>query len=230
MEAHSGVVGAPGLGLVLALEGSTRRASVAARFKGRSVEAALESARAHQSDLMPAVDALVRELGATPSDLSAVLVGTGPGSYTGLRVTIATALGLARAAGARVLGVPSGEIACRGECADGEELALLLDARSGELYFGRYKRVGDEVEPVTELRVVKPEQIGELNLAGAHVITDAPTLLDVETLARVRVDAVPRASALLDLGCDRLERGFSTDPARLEPLYLRPFAASERKR
>lgn len=217
-------------GLVLALEGSTRKASVAAVFEGRTLSTDLDGERAHQSDLLPAIDALVRRLGAKPTDLSAIVVGTGPGSYTGLRVAIATALGLARAAGARLLGVPSGEVACLGACADGAELALLLDARSGELYFGRWRRVGHEVEPVEAARVVRPTDVPTLQLDGAIILSDVPQHLAQQHRTSVSADALPHARALLELGQSRLARGIETPADRLEPLYLRPFAASERKR
>jgi tRNA threonylcarbamoyl adenosine modification protein YeaZ len=220
----------PLAGLVLALEGSTRVASVAAGFHGRTLSSDLDGERVHQSDLLPAIDALVTELGAKPRDLAAVVVGTGPGSYTGLRVAIATALGLARASGARLLGVPSGEAACFGACGDGNELALLLDARSGELYFGRWRRVGREVEQVEAARVARPADVPDLRLDGAIVLTDVPTQLAPHQIANVRADARPHARALLELGTSRLARGIETPADRLEPLYLRAFVATERKR
>jgi tRNA threonylcarbamoyl adenosine modification protein YeaZ len=217
-------------GLYLALEGSTRRASVAVSYAGRTLAADLDGERAHQSDLLPAIAALTAEAGAGPRELAAVVVGTGPGSYTGLRVAIATALGLARASGAKLLGVPSGEVACRGACADGAELALLLDARSGELYFGRWRRTGSEVVEVVAAKVVRPEAVPGLALDDAVLLCDVPDRLAPHQRVNVRSDVVPHARALLELGTGRLARGIETPPGELEPLYLRPFSASERKR
>jgi len=77
---------------------------------------------------------------------------------------------------------------------------------------------------------VRAEGVRDLDLAGAVILTDTPALLDESAQARIRQDAVPHAQALLELGSARLARGISTDPAELAPLYLRPFAASERKR
>lgn len=220
----------PRAGLVLALEGSTRSASVAAFSRGQTDEIALSPDRQHQSDLLPSIDTLTRRLGATPRDLSAVIVGTGPGSYTGLRVAIATALGLGSAARARLLGVPVGEILCRGECADGEELALVWDARSSEIYCGRWRRVGDEVVEVQPVRVARAEALTELRLDDAVIVTDMADRIAAGWKARIRVGAVPRASTLLEIGLARLARGIETPAATLEPLYLRPFAVTERKR
>jgi phosphoglucosamine mutase len=72
-------------GLAVALETSTRAPSLAVRLGEVTLEAELASARAHASDLLPTLERLLGELGASPRDIAAVVVGTGPGSYTGLR-------------------------------------------------------------------------------------------------------------------------------------------------
>lgn len=220
--------------LIVALESSTRRASVAARTaKGPTAESWLESERAHASDLLPALDRLVTGLGARPADLAAICVGTGPGSYTGLRVGIATALGLARASGAAVLGVPSGETLCFGACQPGRSMILLLDARSGEIYYAKYRRLDDEVETIDPPRVVRPEEVAALVDGDAPIFGDATVGaaagLGPSPLDRLRTDVVPAAHDLLELGARRIARGIATPLAMLEPLYLRAFAATKRK-
>ena len=89
----------------VALETSTRQPSVAVRDATRVVERRLDRNGAHASDLLPALDALLTECGAGPRDITRIAVGIGPGSYTGLRVGIATAQGLARGTGAPLVGV-----------------------------------------------------------------------------------------------------------------------------
>jgi tRNA threonylcarbamoyladenosine biosynthesis protein TsaB len=226
--------GQPQGSLIVALESSTRRASVAARRSDRPIaDAWLESERAHASDLLPALDRLVTGLGASPSELTAVIVGTGPGSYTGLRVGIATAMGIARASGATVLGVPSGETLCFGACAPGATMILLLDARSGEIYYAKYRRLDDEVETIDPPRVVVPAEVARLVDAEIAIFGDATVGaaagLSTSALARLRTDVVPAARDLLELGSRRIARGMATPLDVLEPLYLRKFAASKRK-
>jgi tRNA threonylcarbamoyladenosine biosynthesis protein TsaB len=222
-----------GRAFVVAIETSTRRASVAARIGDRTSETLLESERAHASDLLPALDRLVRGEGADPADLEAVCVGTGPGSYTGLRVGIATALGLARASGAVALGVPSGETLCLSECADGGSMVLLLDARSGEIYYAKYRRSGDEVDVIDPPRVVKPGEVGALVAGDLPIFGDESVAtaagLDESARSRLRTDVAPRASVLLDLGGRRIARGIATKLGELEPLYLRGFVVSRRR-
>lgn len=218
----------------VALETSARAASLAVRHGSRTRVARLESGRAHASDLFPALERLLAELGAAPRGIEAVFVGTGPGSYTGLRVGIATALGLARGSGAVLRGVPSGETLALGELEPGAQGTLLLDARSGELYFARYRRVAEDVEVLTPPCVLRPVELAGRLPADGPIFGDASVAeaagLDAAARARLVVDRVPDAAQLLVLGERRLERLGPQAPEELEPLYLRPFAAQTRRR
>lgn len=217
--------------LRLAIELSTRTGSVALARGGRCEQRTLERARAHASDLLPAVDALARDLGVegdVGSRLDAVLVGTGPGSYTGLRVALATALGLARGSGAKLRGVPSFDVLVYGALAPGEEGFVAIDAHAGACYVGHYRRDADDVvalappeaASVTSLR----ERVGALRprtrlLLGAELAAS----LALDDVSLVQTDVTPRAAALLELGGRRLAALGPEEPARLEPLYLRAF-------
>jgi tRNA threonylcarbamoyladenosine biosynthesis protein TsaB len=220
--------------LVLALETSSRTASVAARLGASIVERQLESDRAHASDLLPALDALVRELGAAPRDVRAVLVGTGPGSFTGLRVGIATALGLARACGARARGVPSGETLVFEHLEPGAEAVHLLDARSGALFFAHYRRSAHGVEVLAAPCALTPEELALVLPAGVPIFGDESAAraagLSAADLARYSHARLPGARALLALGAALLEELGDQPLASIEPLYLRPFNATRRKR
>lgn len=201
--------------LELALETSSRQASVAARAGGRLIERQLSNARAHASDLVPRLDELVRELGASPRQIAAVFVGLGPGSYTGLRVGIATALGLSRSTGAALLGVCSFEVLLWERLRAGETGGVLLDGRAGGLYHARYRRGADELEELLAPAILPPDE------ARGRAREDGRTLGDADA---------PAARALLELGARRLARRGPMTPAEVEPLYLRPFQATLRTR
>ena len=220
--------------LVVALETSSRSPTVAVRAGDAMLEARLESARAHASDLVPALDRMLKELGATAAAITAVLVGTGPGSYTGLRVGIATALGVARGTRAQLRGVPSGETLCFGALAPGEEAAVLLDARSGEVYFAHYRRSANEVEILRAPCVIRPDDVPAALPRSGPLFVDAPSpeAIGIPAAARerVRVDVHPRAASLLALGSARLARLGPQAPEAVQPLYLRPFAVRAARR
>jgi len=218
----------------VALETSTRTASVAIRGGGDVRSAALSGERAHASDLLPVLERLLAEVGARPRDLGLVVIGTGPGSYTGLRVGVATAIGLVRGTGAQLVAVPSTECLAFGELAPGEEAVVLLNARSDQLYLAHYRRTEDGVETrrapcvtdVAGLAELLPERtriLGDATVAGAAELSAAQQEL-------LSTTATPHASHLLALGERRLQDGQVTSVARVAPLYLRPFAAKHRRR
>lgn len=219
---------------IVALETSTRAASAAVATDVFRGERALVAERAHASDLLPALDALLAEARARPQSVTAVLVGTGPGSYTGLRVGIATALGIARGTGAALRGVPSAEALAFAELSPGETCCVLLDARSNELYLAAYHREEDDVTIVLPPRVTTADELPALlpsegPIFGDETAADAARLAG-HARARMRTDRAPRASAVLELGARRLERMGPDPPEGVRPLYLRPFAAKRRAR
>lgn len=159
--------------------------------------------------------------------LDRVIVGIGPGSYTGLRVGIATAQGLARASDAPLLGISSFEALAFGALAPGEEAAVALDARAGRFYFARYRRLASEVEVLEPPRALLADELREALGSSTIVLAEEGLAeaagIDGPTRSRVRTNALPRAGALLALGMGRPlpESALSA----VEPLYLHRFGA-----
>ena len=119
---------------------------------------AITDSRAHAEQLMPLVNAALAEAGRTLADVGLIVVGVGPGPFTGLRVGVVTAQTLGFALGVGVRGVCSLDAVAAGHAAgyaDGEFLAV-SDARRREVYWARYtadgRRVdGPAVSPASEL-------------------------------------------------------------------------------
>lgn len=218
----------------IALETSVRSASVAVDMDGRLEERALEPGRSHASDLLPALDEILSHLGTRPAELGLVVVGLGPGSYTGLRVGVATALGLMEGSGADLVGVPSVEALAFRHLAPGEEGCVVLDARGGELYYARYARDEDNVRVLEAPCALRPEALAERLPSVGPIFGDPNTSraakFDEATSARVRTDLVPDARSVLQLGQARFAADGAQDPAQVSPLYLRPFGVKTRKR
>jgi len=221
--------------LVVALETSTRPASIAARGPGGQRAArSLGEDRRHASDLLGALEELVAEVGATRSDLDLVFAGIGPGSYTGLRVGAATALGLMRGARAEVLGIPSFDAIAIDGLAAGERGAVLRNAFGGHVYIATYERSGADVRSVVAPTCVQPTEALELLASSPVLLADEAALkaLGLEPPAAVEIRRAPfaRAEHILDLGLARLGVGGERGPETLRPLYLRPFDAKVRRR
>jgi tRNA threonylcarbamoyladenosine biosynthesis protein TsaB len=222
------------LSVAVAIETSTREPTVAARSGRATLESELAGARAHASDLLPTLARLLAELGVEPAGIGTVVVGTGPGSYTGLRVGIATALGLARAHGCALVAVPSTESRVRSSVPAGGAAAVVIDARANEIYFARYRRAGERIEVVEPPSVVPAGEIAARLAPGEVVLADEDAVraagLDRRGDLRIDLRSRPRAVATLELGLARLAERGPDDPALVEPLYLRAFAARSRRR
>jgi tRNA threonylcarbamoyl adenosine modification protein YeaZ len=215
----------------VALESSQREASLALG-QGPVVLSEDLGARAHASDLLPSLSGLLSRAHGAPRTgvlpLERVFVGLGPGSYTGLRVGLASALGLARAAGARLYGLPSFEALAYAELLAGEVGTVLLEARAGRFYWGRFHRTHDDVEVLLTPEIVHEDELrarcAEVQVLLAPERCAAMVSRLLPPPAELRLGRA-RADALLALGRSRVAQNRLQPSAHLEPLYLAEFGA-----
>jgi tRNA threonylcarbamoyladenosine biosynthesis protein TsaB len=130
------------------------------RDDGESFEVAPDPARllerpAHASELMPAVADVMERAGVGFDQLEAIAVGVGPGTFTGLRIGIATARALASASGLQLRPVSS--LAALAAGMEGEVRLPLIDARRGELFAALHGADGEQLWPPF---VAAPEAVG----------------------------------------------------------------------
>ena len=157
--------------VTLALDTATPFLTLALSWEGGAGQRSEEVGRAHAERLPEAVQALFTEAG-LPFRASEIVIGTGPGSYTGVRVGASYALGLGRVWGAGVRGVSTLE-ALVGRAADGL-VAVSLDARRGNVYGGVYEVTGGVVTHVVHPPAKQPlEDFGAL-AAGLPHLRDVP--------------------------------------------------------
>jgi tRNA threonylcarbamoyladenosine biosynthesis protein TsaB len=183
--------------------------------------------------LVPAIQALLRARGLGFADLDALALSVGPGSFTGLRVGLATALGLCFAHPHPV--VPIGTLAALSLGARGApQIAALLDARRGQLYAGLY---GPDAQPLLPERVCDPEpwlrelaaRPGELALLGSGVAPCAELAREIlGPRAQLQEGpSGPRPAWLAELGERGLARGEARPAEQIRLSYLRRPEAEE---
>jgi tRNA threonylcarbamoyladenosine biosynthesis protein TsaB len=209
------------------------RAGWAALAEGAALrgERRLDEARRHARDLAPAVAALLADQGWRPRDLHAVVVGRGPGSYTGLRVGVMSAKALAYALGCALLGVDTFAAVAEQAPADAARLDVLADAQQDKIYVQLYVRDPGGWRAAGAL-AVRPFADW---LAGraADARATGPGLHKWAGRLPAGVPVVdaaawdPRPASVLRLGLARYAAGERDDVWALEPLYLRPSAAEE---
>lgn len=184
-----------------------------------------EMQRGHAEALMPMVEGVLSEAGLAPDDIDTIAATQGPGSFTGVRIAIAAARGLALTCGGALFGTDSLTVMARravreGLAPDGP-FAVAADARRGMLYFGLF---GPDGARLNGPALLGPEDAavllpGALTLAvgsGAALLAEAAAAKNRE-LTPVLPRLQPGALALAELAAESDER----DPV-LRPLYLRP--------
>lgn len=225
---------APGPALELAIETSRRESSLALASGARVLVRRLGS-EAHASGLLATLEELLAELGPSartrPLPLARIFVGLGPGSYTGLRVGLATAQALAFATGAELHGLPSFEALAFERLAPGESGSVAFDGRAASFYHARYRRDGDELVELEPLVACDAALLAR-RLRPEEPLLAHPGLLEAAGLgraaaARVTLDA-PDAAGLLALSRLRRATGRLAAARALEPLYLRAFGEGPR--
>lgn len=201
----------PASSLTLAIDGSTPGPSVAlVRGDDVVVETTVDPEPRRGRRLMEIVHSVMEEGAATPSDLGGVVVGVGPGGFTGLRIALATAGGIAQGQGVPLVGASSLEAIALGiERADpgAEILAPATDARRREVFSAAYRRGADgALDVVSEPAARSPEDFAAIltDLGGPPAVVGAGTGYTAygEALggrARLAGSAHPAASHLVAL-------------------------------
>lgn len=218
-------------GPLLGLDSSTPQASLALVRPGHAaaVEVALPAASLPSESLVAGIAALLHDHALTPRDLKALVVGLGPGSFTGLRVGLATIKGLALGAQIPVYGTSSMQaLAASG---DAGPVIVAHDARRGALYAGLYIADGaggarcilaDALTTLAGFTLSAAEALG-LGMAGlAQVTVVGDRATEVADSLGAQARSVPMRIALGMLACqDRLKAGHADNLATLYPRYLR---------
>src|SRR5690606_2310758 len=127
---------------LLAFETATEACSVAVLADGRVLERFEVAPRRHAELALPWAEALLAEAGLSRSQLDAIAVGRGPGAFTGVRLGVGLAQGVALALDLPV--VPVSTLAALAARAPDGRVVAAIDARMGEVYLGRYEVAGDE--------------------------------------------------------------------------------------
>ncbi len=202
---------------LLAVDTSGRGARLAILEGGAVVARRAHDGRPAEG-LLRALTRLLDEAGWALRDLGLVVVGVGPGSFTGTRVGLATAKGLALAAGVEVVGVDS--LAARARSVGGSEVALLVDAGRGEVYGGAFRCEAGPAVPLRAPFLARPARALELLGDLRPVLADSALGLDLPPAPALD------AGALGLEGWLRYQARGGDDPARLEPNYVRTTDAT----
>ncbi len=211
---------------LLAIETATEACSVAVLVAGEVHERFEIAPRRHAELTLPWAEQLLAETGVAKSQLDAIAVGRGPGAFTGVRLAIAIAQGIALALDRPLL--PVSTLAALAMRTSGERILAAIDARMGEVYLAAFAREGDELIALNEETVVKPDAACIPEGDGWHGVGTGFAAADAALQARLQgrlvsvdANALPHAADVARLGALMFARGGAIAPERIEPAYLR---------
>ena len=225
---------------ILALESSATAASVAlCEDEALIAQSFRDTGLTHSQTLLPMTEELLAHCGLTVADLDLIAVAAGPGSFTGLRIGVATAKGLAWAAQLPCAGCSTLEAMAWNLAGLDGELCAAMDARRHQVYNARFRAENGTITRLTEDRAIALEDLIE-ELRGTKttqiVLGDGAQLCcEALTAAGIPAQLAPpnlrqqTAWGVARLGLELAKAGRTVPPEELVPVYHR-LSQAERER
>ncbi|MDR2011799.1 MAG: tRNA (adenosine(37)-N6)-threonylcarbamoyltransferase complex dimerization subunit type 1 TsaB [Rhodanobacter sp.] len=217
---------------LLAIETATESCSAALLSDDRAFTHSELAPRRHAELLLPMCQSLLAQAGLRQRELDAIAVGCGPGAFTGVRLAIAAAQGIAFALDIPVVPVSSLAALAMQAPENGAAILAVIDARMGEVYAGAFRCTGDGIEPLgTEWvgppdRLVLPSADG-WNIIGSGWAAYRGALAERLPAAPIWADGARYPQAIevarIALPLARAQRGVAPEAAL--PVYLRDKVA-----
>jgi tRNA threonylcarbamoyladenosine biosynthesis protein TsaB len=211
---------------LLAFETATEACSVALWLDGEVRERFEIAPRRHAELALPWADALLAEAGIAKAQLDGIAVGRGPGAFTGVRLAIAIAQGIALALDRPVVAVST--LQALAMQSQGDRVVAAIDARMGEIYLGTFgRKASGELLALDAEIVARPETAaiseGRWDGVGTGFSAGEGSLLArlQPQLQNVDAAALPHAADVARLAAEAFARGEAVAPERIEPAYLR---------
>lgn len=210
---------------LLAIETATEACSVAVYAEGEIHERFEIAPRRHAELVLPWAQQLLAEAGIARSQLDAIAVSRGPGAFTGVRLAIAIAQGIALALDRPVVPVSTLAVLALRAPRDAWKIAAVIDARMGEVYAAGFVRQGDGIAALSPEVVAVPGDVvlpdTDADWAGVGTGFAMADGLLLRQLRSVDAQALPHAADLARLAVIAFARGQAVAAEKAEPAYLR---------
>jgi tRNA threonylcarbamoyladenosine biosynthesis protein TsaB len=220
---------------ILAIETATVAGSIAITddIEGLIGEVRIDVNIAHAERLMPSIEWLLKSSQLTINEIDAFALSIGPGSFTGLRIGLSTAKGLAFATGKPIIPVPTLDALARTLTYCSHLICPILDARKNEVYAALYKWEGTECEKVEQERAVDPEKLFDMINEPVVLMGDGTKKYKQLIIDKLGNNAIfappsrmsPSAATVAELAEEKFRNGITSDPVTLAPFYIRKSEA-----
>ena len=223
---------------VLSIDTSSPRGSVALLCGNEVIgELRIASQETHSSRLLRSIEFLLETAGCNLNDLDLVASGIGPGSFTGIRIGVATALGLAQALSIPFAGVSGMDALANQNLFLQGEIAVVMDAQRSQVYYAGYISNNGKIRSIGRPLLLFPDELeSRLRRKGIFLIGDGAS----RYFSRFRVSRTNRprfvvtdlfiAAGIGRLALSRKRTWKSGEALQSEPLYIRPPDAAKSKK
>jgi len=222
---------------ILALDTCTESCSAALLYQGQIFERVEMTQRGHSDLILGMMEALFKGAGTSIGVIDAVAFGRGPGSFTGVRVGVGVAQGIAFARNIPVIPVSTLAAIAQGtfDQSDDDYVAVAMDARMGEIYAANYQRQEGVAALLDQEQVCPPEQFlpfTDQQWVGAGTgwreYNDILTEQFKGKLVRVNAERYPQASSIITLAQIEVKAGLLLPAEQAIPVYLRNNVAKKK--
>jgi len=219
---------------ILCVDSSTEACSVAVLSQNEKQQIVTDqymfAPREHTAKILPTVQAVLQEAGLRLADIDVIAYGRGPGSFTGVRIGISIAQGLAYGIEKPMVGISTLQAMAQQAYKEEQvsDVYAAIDARMGEVYFAHYQLNNELMVLVDQEVVIKPDELLALalNVAENSVLVGSgwaayPQLMEYFNASRKLDIEYPSAKQMLDQALYCVEHSLTVLPELATPVYLR---------
>jgi len=227
------------MSVILSIETASSSCSAALSVNGEISSRSEVGNNIHSAFLLSMVDSLLSDAGLSPQSLDAVVVGQGPGSFTGLRIGVGVGQGLAYGADCPMIGISSLDAlalqaASNTSLTTEQTIIAMLDARMGEVYWCEYKQADQGVLAIGDIRVSAPADVLSSNAKESTCVIGNAWQVYAGQFSSLTHDGIvdcglvyPSATSLLVLGDKMYTQKEWVLAADFMPIYVRNDVAKK---
>jgi tRNA threonylcarbamoyladenosine biosynthesis protein TsaB len=211
---------------LLAIDASTEALSIALNYNGKIVRFFEECPQQHSQKILPQIEAMLADANCELKDLDGIVFGKGPGSFTGVRISVAIAQGLAYSQGLKLVGVSTLQTMAQQVIEEHgvKDVLAGIDARMGEVYIGSYIEGEDGLaKSIDEEIVCTPQKMTDIKVSyavGTAWVT-YPDAAVANNLTVMKKPILPDAYYMLKIAARAFEAGETVDACDAQPNYVR---------
>ncbi|MDP2927407.1 MAG: tRNA (adenosine(37)-N6)-threonylcarbamoyltransferase complex dimerization subunit type 1 TsaB [Candidatus Omnitrophota bacterium] len=214
---------------ILGIDTTTARLCLGLYVDGKFYEYSLQVGRSLSALLVPAIQRVIRAVGLKIADIDYFACGLGPGSFTGMRIGLATIKGLSVVKNKPVIGISTLDILAKNAQVKDRLIVTALDARRSLIYCSSYKYEQGSLKRKSAYSLLSLDELVKKFPAKAVVLGDAVALYGDALLTRIKNATVldkdywsPQAHNLMELALAKIKAKQFSSALTIKPIYLYP--------